>query len=682
MVQGQFVRHGVGRACSADVEPTRRLEAMGCQECRLMCEAAHEASSLDHWHSCAAFQCAESGSRHCALWDELLEDELLDRLLLGPTRPSPGLQCWRRLRELDNTSLQIPSDWPLRYVHGWAVSNRTGMPRCDSQTRRAVRLVTWHELPAACTRVRRFQFPNMGLEFDRREEQLPRLSSVPQADCTVIEWSFPGNTRPPVNVLDFYGEQLTVQPPGWVSAYAWDVSFDASVGLNQRAVAEEKNSTSALGYLGVSSRFGHAAFRGHDVAESVRVVHVVGGVVSTNGNLCAGELCFSDYASFMEGPDDLVVTPWEHSTRCGKVVTVPGHLMVIRQKYADQFGHMAIQTLPQAVLLLEAARKELPPNTKLSLLLHSSTHGNVLRILEEVLGSSIAMITSNHGISHFAANSASIPLAPPGTMPHEVIYGRGCMRSVFTVLHRFPGRVLDRVVYMRRNPRGGWGRRLVNFDSVMRRINSSLIKPQYELTVVNPGDHPLLEMRQLFGRTRVLLGGHGAAWANLLFAPVHQHDFHAVELNWLRGTSMYARLPYYAFAETGGKFWMLEREKTTTDHPILKSAGGLAGSSYNRDFRVSEDDVHTVLWHAGVCHCRRTSKSTPIYYDDASHKSISFFLTKVQGSKTVELKHEPALGEALPANMTMGRHAHPVVKVALDDVDTAPKGWLRCLAPS
>lgn len=40
------------------------------------------------------------------------------------------------------------------------------------------------------------------------------------------------------------------------------------------------------------------------------------------------------------------------------------------------------------------------------------------------------------------------------------------------------------------------------------------------------------------------------------------------------------------------------------------------------------------------------------------------------------------LGEALPANMTMGRHAHPVVKVALDDVDTAPKGWLRCLAPS
>ena len=209
MVAGQFVRHGVGRACSDTTEPTRRLEAMGCAECRLMCEAAHEASSLDHWHSCAAFQCADRGGHGCALWDELPVAEL-DTSLLKPANFTPALQCWRRLRELDNTSLQIPSDWPPRHVLNWAVSkDASSGPTCNLRQRRQVRLVTWHELPAACTRVRRFRFPEMALEFDRAA--LPRLSGLTPTACSVVELAFPGNTRPPVNRLDFYGEQLTVQ---------------------------------------------------------------------------------------------------------------------------------------------------------------------------------------------------------------------------------------------------------------------------------------------------------------------------------------------------------------------------------------------------------------------------------------------------------------------------------------
>ena len=147
---------------------------------------------------------------------------------------------------------------------------------------------------------------------------------------------------------------------------------------------------------------------------------------------------------------------------------------------------------------------------------------------------------------------------------------------------------------------------------------------------------------------------------------------------------MYARLPYYA--EGAGHFWMLDREKTTSDHPQIMSAGGLAGSSYNRDFRISEDDVHTVLWHAGVSHCRRTTQSTPIYLDSSKSSpphNVSFFLTKLQGAKTVVLEHELATAEDLAANKAASgrRGHHPVVKVALDDVDAAPRGWLRCLPP-
>ena len=567
----------LGEGCHG-LQPSRIHERTSCAECRMFCESYREASEGEPFHSCSAFQCSGNGGP-CALWDEV------------PSRiPAPekvsNAQCWVRSRSLDNASISVLHDWPPRFVTGWAFSNASEcLKRAPKNS--SLRSLTWSEMPLACKRVRRLTYPAMTPEFDR--SALPRLPGVPTADCTVVEFSFPGNARPTVSTLDKWGEALTVEIPGFIASYSWDTSFDGEVGLNAR-FAREQGSYRPRPYSN--------HMRGHDVAESVRVVHVAQGVASPNGNLCARGVCFSDVSSFLTGdPKWLGINPVE-SGHCGEVSVIHGHLMVLKQG-ALQFGHMSTQFLPQAVMLHDAARLQLPMHTNLSMLIDAEVSRSVMLIISEVLGPGVRLVLGSSTTYH-AAQSASILLGPPGTNPAELIYGRGCLRAAHTTLHRFPAAAYDQVIYMSRPSKfGRWGRKVSNRGSILKRIQKWLLPP-YNFTALDPGAVPLLKVRQLFGRARVVMGPHGAAWSNLLFAPLHSHELHAVEFNYLRGRAMYSRLPF--FANGPAHYWVVDHVQNALHHTAIKTVN-MDSTSYNADFEVDPADVHTVLWHAGVLGC-------------------------------------------------------------------------------
>ena len=132
---------------------------------------------------------------------------------------------------------------------------------------------------------------------------------------------------------------------------------------------------------------------------------------------------------------------------------------------------------------------------------------------------------------------------------------------------------------------------------------------------IDPGQMPLAEVRLLMGRTRVAFGSHGSAWSNAFFAPLHRPDVHLIEFNWLRGRGFFPRLVHYVTGRA--HHWTLESEPyiagPITHVPAMPTSQVTShfSNSYNLFLVVNEDDVHTVLWHAGILGCSRWSEHLP-----------------------------------------------------------------------
>lgn len=128
------------------------------------------------------------------------------------------------------------------------------------------------------------------------------------------------------------------------------------------------------------------------------------------------------------------------------------------------------------------------------------------------------------------------------------------------------------------------------------------------LRVVDPQSvgNSWLEMRKKMQRARVVLGPHGSAWGNLIFAPMHRSNVHFIEFNWLRQRACYPKISHYV--DGLSHYWTVEPAPRPQFHVWLSSQGHpMQMPLLYKPMNVSEDDVHTILWHAGVADCCRVT---------------------------------------------------------------------------
>ena len=96
----------------------------------------------------------------------------------------------------------------------------------------------------------------------------------------------------------------------------------------------------------------------------------------------------------------------------------------------------------------------------------------------------------------------------------------------------------------------------------------------------------------------------GSAWGNMIFAPMHRPNLHFVEFNWLRSRTCYPKINHYV--DGLSHYWTVEPEPAYPLHAWLSSqARPMQNRLVYHPMTISEDDVHTILWHAGVADCCR-----------------------------------------------------------------------------
>ena len=445
---------------------------------------------------------------------------------------------------------------------------------------------------------------------------LRSVSSV----CALDEIPFRGNTRPLVTVLDKWGEAQAVHFPGFWRPYPWD-----SVGRGDEVGA---------------SRPGTPLMTGHDVLDRVRVVYVANALITPNGNVCDATTCYSDPMCFQGDPRNPLVDPIERQG-CTKVVHLTsgvggtsigggqgggqggnqgGHALVLRQEFSHTFSHSVFQALPQLVLLLDSLARQPAHvrNRPLRVLLSrwDRSASPLPSLIASALGIPIENISTNDELSkrgvYVRAVSASILLVPPGTNPNEAIFGRGVLRRVHArLVMPIPDETPnDKVVYLNRLKH--MGRYVWNEPQVLKMLQTQIKQPQYELVKFGPHsvNNSWMEMRRLLARTRVLFGPHGTAWGHLIFLPLHRGNVHLIELHYLRHRTCYPKLHHYI--DGLSHYWVLEPEPWEKKHVWLTSqARPMSATLISKPMAIWVADLHTILWHAGVAHCDRTSNIQP-----------------------------------------------------------------------
>lgn len=272
------------------------------------------------------------------------------------------------------------------------------------------------------------------------------------------------------------------------------------------------------------------------------------------------------------------------------------HIVLLVQEYADAYAHIFHQLLPQLVMLMPAARR-----ASQAAALSSSAHPSLLlapRQGNSVDTSFLAQLLQPLGIQGIwrvskgvihRARVASMLVLPYGVCPNLAVYGRGSLAQIAAALRwqRKPAaaptaaavtgaaasQLLTHeprlVVYLRRGDSVS-SRHIINDEALIRAVNASL-HPPFELCVVtDPGmrqtrtsgrcglnEAAPLEMRELMSRTRVLMGPHGSALANLFFAHTELPLMHIIEFNRIRDGREGVVNLHHALGGERSRYWLL-----------------------------------------------------------------------------------------------------------------------------
>jgi hypothetical protein len=472
-------------------------------------------------------------------------------------------------------------------------------------------------------------------------------------DCLVETVRFASNTLPVVAMLDRVGEPLGVLQTGDWPARFWDEPHPGTASSPWREDARQPGASDdhPMELQGLPAV----------ALESVRIVHVRNGTASPAGELCDGSRCFTDPRSFAGAPrthaglpakPNLLLSQLTRNEKCSSIVQLDGPLVVLRQMYMHNLGHLMYQTLPQLALLL-AARDDsgswFDAEQTYLLLERLGSAGKLSppagwnsplpSIVEAAFGipRHQQLYEGPEGV-YYTAPRASQLLLPAGVNANYAVFGKGLTRHVHSRLALRRRLVIPSVtplaasppstatsatsscpaeaslvIYLQRTKAVGGpsaNRVITNEREMLVGITSWLRRP-YELLVLNPSSNTVnkswVAMRSLLCRAKVVLGPHGGAWGNVFFADLTSDDTHLIEVNYLRGRSCYNKMHHVVGGSS--RYWTLEPSASRTRAMLTRPSRNeqTAWQLYNIGMHVNLDDLRTILWHTGVATCGNES---------------------------------------------------------------------------
>ena len=555
---------------------------------------------------CHGFQCTRD---HCTLFAAAPSTTVTRALA----------ECWARLAvdeaQLAGEGLAVPTQvsqfakngrpQQIDRVTGFSATTAAAVPgevaamvdQCTTKGR-SLPIVRFAMLPRHCA-------------FGLLGASLAGGGSGLRHQCFIDDVRFHGNTRPVVSMLDAWGEVRGVYHAGYWRPYWWD-----SVGDDAGPVPALSGALQAATTMQT----------GHDVIDHVRIVYVRNATATPGGNLCDGARCYTDPQSFQGDPAHPILSPRE-GTGCKRIQELHSHLIVLVQDFGASFSHIIFQILPQLAAQLESVDR-LADGSDGALLrdllplkvLVTGRRGPFAGLAKAAFGLSDDQIVKGEAGTYVTAPSASMLLTPPGINPNEAIFGRGILRRAYVglALPLPDDEPNDLVVYMYRTR--SMGRNVVNEMQLTERV-ATWLKPQYRMVMTGPHQHnnSWLEFRNVLRRARVLMGPHGSAWGNMIFAPMHRSNMHFIEFHSVRGRTCYPKVNHYVNGLS--HYWTLEptmgTELTGRDpaNQWLTSQGLSMGMhSINAPMTIPLDDLHTILWHAGVVDCQRAGNYSSTSY--------------------------------------------------------------------